>query len=250
MRYTETLIERPETLERYTASSPIKNLIGDTLSEFVFIEVNDYKVATKEGVLWVGVAYNPDHPDRMFLYIRVNWEDAKWMAYKTSHHKENQVYNTHQTSISMAEKGLIELSAYDKMKELQTKVMEAALNNDGRVGKALKSCGVSLAQHVRWRTTDEEYREGLEVIDEYLVDKTEGKLMDAIDEGSEVSIHFLLKNKGHKRGYGDQRTAHGAGDVEEDKQLPIEALTQEEQKSLEYLVTKMENYQSKQIGTK
>lgn len=57
---------------------------------------------------------------------------------------------------------------------------------------------------LNWRKNDEELAVMLQDVDESLVDFSESKLLEAINEGNLTAIIFHLKTKGKKRGYVEQ----------------------------------------------
>jgi hypothetical protein len=86
----------------------------------------------------------------------------------------------------------------DKKKEMLKHLKESL----GIVVTACKLTGIGRATHYKWLKKDHEYRAAVEDISEDTMDLVESKLLDAINDGKEKSIHYYLDCKGRKRGYG------------------------------------------------
>ena len=242
MDYLSVLLEQKGTFLRWTGSTTIQDVLGPTLSNFVHVTVPLEGIPNSAGIETVGFAYNPEKPDLVFPYFVVSWSDRVWQAHIRAHKKAKFIANTEATTVALQEKGIIQVSNIEKVKETQSNVLDAMIHAKGKVSKALEISGVSVAQHVLWKKNDEEYREALEIINEVIINEAEGLLLDAIAEGSESSAMYILNNKGHSLGYGKNKKI--AEDTQKDLQSEynIDALTTEEQEQLAKLIEKMEKY--------
>lgn len=86
----------------------------------------------------------------------------------------------------------------DAKKETYIKHLHEAFGN---VSKACKAVGLSRTTIYRWMQEDEEFKDAVENINEYIVDTVENHLFDQIKEGSTAATIFYLKTKGKHRGY-------------------------------------------------
>lgn len=86
----------------------------------------------------------------------------------------------------------------DVKKESYIKQLHEAFGN---VSKACKAVGLSRTTIYRWMQEDEEFKESVENINEYIVDTVENHLFDQIKDGSTAATIFYLKTKGKHRGY-------------------------------------------------
>lgn len=64
--------------------------------------------------------------------------------------------------------------------------------------------GITRQALYNWRKEDEKLAKMLDDIDEGILDFTESKLVEKVNEGNLTAIIFLLKTKGKKRGYVEQ----------------------------------------------
>lgn len=78
------------------------------------------------------------------------------------------------------------------------KVYEKKAGNMTATATAIGVCRRTL---VRWREADPELDAMMNDIDESLIDFSESKLMESIQEGNLTAIIFHLKTKGKGRGY-------------------------------------------------
>ena len=71
----------------------------------------------------------------------------------------------------------------------------------GVVTSACLETKIDRTTHYRWLKEDEEYKRGVEDIENIAIDFVESKLYGNIKRGDVTSILFFLKTKGKKRGY-------------------------------------------------
>lgn len=83
-------------------------------------------------------------------------------------------------------------------------IVEVYSKKAGNLTATASSLGLARKTLERWRESDSKLAEMLNDIDESLIDYTESKLMESINEGNVTSILFFLKTKGKKRGYVEQ----------------------------------------------
>lgn len=86
----------------------------------------------------------------------------------------------------------------------------------------------------KWRNESEELNRRLKEVEESLVDFTESKLLEQIQEGNMTAIIFHLKTKGKSRGYIE--TTEIDADVKTD--LDMSGLSDEELTNLQALLKK------------
>ena len=91
----------------------------------------------------------------------------------------------------------------DKESKNKLALREAMERNLGIVTLACKEAGLSRMTFYHYYNTDEEFRKAIDDLENYTLDWVESQLITAIKEGSEKSIHFYLKHKGKKRGWGE-----------------------------------------------
>jgi hypothetical protein len=73
----------------------------------------------------------------------------------------------------------------------------------GIVTTACKEVGLSRDTFYHYYNNDPEFKEKVDLVNEYTLDFTETQLLKKIKEGSERSILFYMRYKGKKRGYTD-----------------------------------------------
>jgi len=71
----------------------------------------------------------------------------------------------------------------------------------GNLSATADALGISRTTLYYWRKSDAELDEMMNEVEEGLIDYTESKLMEAIQEGNITAILFHLKTKGKSRGY-------------------------------------------------
>ena len=88
--------------------------------------------------------------------------------------------------------------------ERKKAVIEALQESLGIVTTACKKAGVGRTQFYEWLKADKEFADAVADVDEITLDYVESKLLKNIQRGDTQSIHYYLKCKGGKRGYGDK----------------------------------------------
>jgi len=83
----------------------------------------------------------------------------------------------------------------------KTKLLKVLQKNQGLVSTACDEVGVSVEFYYYHYNKDLEFKAQVDIINEKVIDFAESKLYEKIAEGSENSIHFILRYRGRKRGY-------------------------------------------------
>jgi len=90
------------------------------------------------------------------------------------------------------------------LKPTDQNIIDALRRTNGIMAHAAALLGIGRSTiHLRVQHSPE-MQQVLEEIREESIDKAEGKLFTAIDQGSEKSVHFYLRTIGKNRGYGDK----------------------------------------------
>lgn len=84
------------------------------------------------------------------------------------------------------------------------KIAAAYEKKGGNMAATAAALGVTRQSLYKWRKENEELAKMLDDIDEGILDFTESKLVEKVNEGNLTAIIFLLKTKGKKRGYVEQ----------------------------------------------
>lgn len=79
--------------------------------------------------------------------------------------------------------------------------IQALKESFGNISKACKAVDVSRGCYYKWLDNDEEFKEEINNIDEYVIDEVENHLLKQIREGSTAGTIFYLKTKAKHRGY-------------------------------------------------
>lgn len=82
-------------------------------------------------------------------------------------------------------------------------LLKSLQKNQGLVSTSCAEVGVSQEFYYWHYHKDEKFKAEVDLINEKVIDFAESKLYEKIQEGSEKSIHFLLRYRGRKRGYTD-----------------------------------------------
>lgn len=91
-----------------------------------------------------------------------------------------------------------------RMTERKKAVIEALQQSLGIVTTACKRAKVSRTQFYEWLKNDPVFAEAVADVEDIALDYVESKLFENIQHGDTQSIHYYLKCKGGKRGYGDK----------------------------------------------
>lgn len=84
---------------------------------------------------------------------------------------------------------------------LKDTMLEALRANMGIVSKAAEAAGIARSTHYLWLQEDEEYKQAVEDISEYVIDFAESALYRLIKEKNPQATLFFLKTRGKARGY-------------------------------------------------
>ena len=84
---------------------------------------------------------------------------------------------------------------------LKVAMLEALRKNMGIVSKSAEAAGISRNTHYLWLKEDEEYKQAVEDISEYVIDFAESALYRLIKEKNPQATLFFLKTRGKARGY-------------------------------------------------
>ena len=71
----------------------------------------------------------------------------------------------------------------------------------GNITQASESVGIKRQTYYNWMKSDDEFREAIESIDEYIIDSVEKELYTQIKDGSTAATIFFLKTRAKHRGY-------------------------------------------------
>lgn len=104
----------------------------------------------------------------------------------------------------------------------KAKLLKVLQKNMGLVATSCKEVGVSQEFYYCHYHKDPNFKAEVDLINEKVIDFTESKLYEKIQEGSEKSIHFLLRYRGRKRGYTDSIDITSDGkNITEIRLIPI-----------------------------
>ena len=93
------------------------------------------------------------------------------------------------------------MSRSNKIQQTKKALLKALEKSMGIVTNACKIVGVDRTTFYRYYKEDEEFKEAVDSMDDYVLDFAESKLLENIKDKKETSIIFYLKTKGRKRGY-------------------------------------------------
>lgn len=88
--------------------------------------------------------------------------------------------------------------------ERKKAVIEALQKSLGIVTTACQRANVSRTQFYEWLKNDQAFAEAVADVEDITLDYVESKLFENIQHNDTQSIHYYLKTKGTKRGYGDK----------------------------------------------
>ncbi|HRK60718.1 MAG TPA: hypothetical protein PLI74_13810 [Candidatus Kapabacteria bacterium] len=91
--------------------------------------------------------------------------------------------------------------------------LEVLKKKAGNVSLACDAVGITRQTFYEWKKDDVDFVNGVDDVQEYLLDYSESKLMEKISEGSETSIIFHLKTKGKSRGYTEKTEVQHSGEI-------------------------------------
>jgi hypothetical protein len=84
-------------------------------------------------------------------------------------------------------------------------------NNAGNIAGSCKAVGISRRTFYYWCQDSKEFDACVKEVDESLLDFSESKLIQNIQDGKEASLIFHLKTKGKDRGYVERQEFSGIG---------------------------------------
>lgn len=79
--------------------------------------------------------------------------------------------------------------------------LEILKTSFGNISKACDKVGISRRSVYNWMEADEEFKDAVQNIEEYIIDDVEDALLTQIKEGNTTATIFYLKTKGKHRGY-------------------------------------------------
>ena len=80
-------------------------------------------------------------------------------------------------------------------------MIEALERHLGIATKAAKEIGISRHTHYDWMREDPEYKKAVDELNEVVLDFTESKLLELVNEKNVTAVIYHLNNKGRSRGY-------------------------------------------------
>ena len=93
------------------------------------------------------------------------------------------------------------------------RLLEALEKSLGIVSHACVSVGILRSTFYNYKSSDKEFRDAVDELENVGLDFAEGKLMQEIKKGNITAIIFYLKCKGKKRGYIDRADNEMTGNV-------------------------------------
>ena len=89
----------------------------------------------------------------------------------------------------------------NKIQQNKKALIKALEKSMGIVTNACKIVGIDRTTFYRYYNEDENFKEAVDNMQDYVLDFAESKLLENIKDKKETSIIFYLKTKGRKRGY-------------------------------------------------
>jgi len=114
----------------------------------------------------------------------------------------------------------------NKHDTIKKKFPEMLKECQGIVTMACKNLKISRGTYYRWYNEDKEFAALCDESIETTIDFVEDHLFRKIKEGDTTAIIFYLKNKGRKRGYGDDKNVNIGN--KDDKPFQTTTLSKEE----------------------
>jgi len=93
------------------------------------------------------------------------------------------------------------MSNSNKIQHNKKALLKALEKSMGIVSKACKIVDLDRSTFYKYYNDDEEFKEAVDNMQDYVLDFAESKLLENIKDKKETSIIFYLKTKGRKRGY-------------------------------------------------
>lgn len=108
------------------------------------------------------------------------------------------------------------------------KFLKSLKSNLGLVYASSKETGISIEDHNRWMSVDNDYKKQVSEIDGHAIDYVESTLLKLVEERNPQAIMFYLKTKGKERGYVEKTVASEQKDKGED--LPVDMNREDKRK--------------------
>jgi len=93
------------------------------------------------------------------------------------------------------------MSKSNKIQQNKKLLLKALEKSMGIVSKACQIVNLDRSTFYKYYNEDEQFKEDVDNMQEYVLDFAESKLLENIKDKKETSIIFYLKTKGRKRGY-------------------------------------------------
>jgi ACT domain-containing protein len=93
------------------------------------------------------------------------------------------------------------MSSSNKIQHNKKALLKALEKSMGIVSKACKIVDLDRSTFYKYYNEDEEFKNDVDNMQDYVLDFAESKLLENIKDKKETSIIFYLKTKGRKRGY-------------------------------------------------
>lgn len=113
-------------------------------------------------------------------------------------------------------------------REGKMKFLKSLKSNLGLVYASSKETGISVEDHNRWMSVDNDYKKQVSEIDGHAIDYVESTLLKLVEERNPQAIMFYLKTKGKERGYVEKTVASEQKDKGED--LPVDMNREDKRK--------------------
>lgn len=101
---------------------------------------------------------------------------------------------------------------HEHKKEKET-FLDALKLTAGNITQACEKANIGRRTIYKWKDEDEAFLKGIEDVKETLLDLTESKLMECINEKNITAIIFYLKTQAKHRGYIEKVQNELSGDV-------------------------------------
>ena len=89
-----------------------------------------------------------------------------------------------------------------KRKNISNKKISLVYEKKGcNISSTCNALGIDRTTFYKWRDADSQLDEKLKEIEESIIDLTESKLIEKINDGDLTAIIFMLKTRGKHRGY-------------------------------------------------
>lgn len=96
------------------------------------------------------------------------------------------------------------------------KIAEVYAKKAGNVSSTCSALNIDRNTFFKWRSRYDELNQALSEVEESLIDFSESKLLEQIQDGNLTAIIFHLKTKGKNRGYVERIENEVSGNIFED----------------------------------